>query len=120
MELKEKVNPIKITDDETGKVYILDFNRETVKFAEDRGFTWDDVGDRTATLVPLLWYTAFRRYDPRIGLDKTSKMLEDLGGMKPKWIKRLHELWDQALAPLIGEDDDDESVKNAKMTVELD
>ena len=119
MELKEKVNPIKITDEETGKVYILDFNRETVQFAEDRGFTWEAVGDRPATMIPLIWYTAFRRHDPRISLDKTTKILEKLGGIQPKWVKRLHELYDQALVSLIADDSDEGASKNAKMTVEL-
>lgn len=120
MELKEKVNPIKITDTETGKVYILDFNRETVQFAESRGFSWNIVGDQPANMIPLIWYTAFRRHDPRISLDKTTKLLEELGGLQPKWATRLHELYDQALVSLIAEDTDEGDAKNAKMTVELD
>lgn len=111
------VAPMKVFDDETNRTYTLDFNRDTVRFAEDRGFTWDAVGDRPATLVPFIWYCAFRRYDPRISLEKTTKILEDLGGMKPKWIKRLRELYDQALVTLIADDDDE--VKNGHLTVEL-
>ena len=122
MELTERVNPIKVIDTETNHTYILDFNRDTVRFAEERGFDWDDVGNKPATLIPLIWYTAFRRYDPRISLDKTTKLLEDLGGMKPSWIVRLRELYNQALTSLIAQDtaDGEEEVKNAKVTVELD
>lgn len=122
MELTERVNPIKLTDKETNHTYILDFNRDTVRFAEERGFDWDEVGNKPATLIPLIWYTAFRRYDPRISLDKTTKLLEDLGGMKPSWIVRLRELYNQALTSLIAQDtaDGEEEVKNAKVTVELD
>ena len=35
---ENKVNPMTITDNETGEKYILDFTRESVKFAEQRGF----------------------------------------------------------------------------------
>ncbi len=120
MELTEKVNPIKVKDLETNHTYILDFNRETVEFAEARGFSWDAVGDRPATLIPLIWWVAFRRYDPRISRDKTDKLLEAKGGIKPKEVKRLKDLYDQCLAPLIADDDAEDDAKNAKVTVELD
>lgn len=121
MELTERVNPIKITDKETNRTYILDFSRDTVRFAEDRGFTWDEVGNKPATMVPLIWFAAFRRYEPKMSLDKATKLLEDLGGMKPKWIIRLRELYDQALASLIAKDEDEgeEDGKNGNLTVEL-
>ena len=116
----ERVDPIKITDNKTGIVYTLDFTRDTVKFAEDRGFNWDDFGDRPATLIPLIWFAAFRRYDSRISLDKTTEILEKLGGLKPSWVQRLRQLYDQALISLIASDDEaDGDTKNAEMTVEL-
>lgn len=120
METTEKVNPMRVIDNETGREYILDFNRETIAFAEDKGFTWDAVSDRIVTLVPFIWWVAFRRYYPRMARDKTDKILEDKGGIKPKELKRLKELWDQCLAPLIADDDDEEDAKNAKVTVVLD
>ena len=114
----EKINPMKIYDDETNRTYILDFNRETVMFAEARGFSWEEVGDKMATMIPIIWYAAFRRYDPRISMEKTTKLLEDLGGMRPAWLIRLRELYEQALSTLIARDED-EPAKNAKLTVEL-
>lgn len=111
------IAPMKVYDDETNRTYILDFNRDTVRFAEERGFKWDDFEDHIATYVPLIWFCAFRRYDPRISLEKTTKLLDDLGGMRPKWIKRLRELYDQALSTLVADDDDE--VKNGHLTVEL-
>lgn len=117
MEELKQIAPMKVFDDETNRTYTLDFNRDTVRFAEDRGFDWDEVEKRPATLVPLIWFVAFRRYDPRISFEKTTKLLEDLGGMKPKWIRRLRELYDQALTTLIADDNDE--VKNGHLTVEL-
>lgn len=118
----ERVEPIKITDNKTGITYTLDFSRDTVRFAEDRGFSWDELGDRPATLIPIIWHAAFRRYDPRISLDNTTKILEKLGGLKPSWVARLRQLYDQALVSLIASDNGEEAeedAKNAEMTVEL-
>lgn len=120
MELTERVKPIRLTEKETGREYILDFTRETVRFAEDRGFDWDELGNKPATLIPLIWYTAFRRYEPRMAFNKAEKLLEDAGGLSPKMIARLKELYDQALASLVADDtEDEEKAKNAKVTVTL-
>ena len=35
---EERINPIRITDNDTGKVYELDFNRESVDFVERQGY----------------------------------------------------------------------------------
>lgn len=118
----EKVEPIKITDNNTGEIYTLDFSRDTVRFAEERGFVWDEIGTRPATMVPIIWYTAFRRYNPRVSYAKATEILEKLGGMKPNWITRLRELYDQSLISLISVDEsegDEDKAKNAEMTVEL-
>lgn len=119
----EKVAPIRIKDAETNHTYILDFSRETVQFAEDRGFDWDLVGTKPGTLIPLIWFCAFRRYDRRISYEKTTQMLEDLGGMRTDWLRRLRALYDQSMASLIADPDKEESeedAKNAKLTVSLD
>lgn len=118
----DRVAPIKITDKETNHVYVLDFNRESVQFAESNGFDWDLVSSQPATLIPLIWYCAFRRYDRRISRDKTTQLLEDLGGMRVDWLKRLKELYDQSMASLIADPDkaNEEDAKNAKLTVSLD
>lgn len=120
MELTERVNPIRVTDVETGREYILDFTRETVKIAEGRGFSWDELGDKIATLLPVIWHTAFLRYEPRISVIKTDKILEDMGGIQPKQIQRLRQLYDQAMSSLVAEDTEDGNTKNAKVTVTLD
>lgn len=117
----ERVNPIKITDNETNRVYILDFDRDSVVFAESRGFDWDEVGTKPGIMIPLVWNAAFRRYDKRISMEKTTSLLEQLGGMRPDWLARLKQLYDQSLASLIADpDENEEDGKNAKMTVSLD
>lgn len=122
MELTERKNPIRVTDVETGREYILDFTRETVAIAERRGFKWSDIVDeeKIATTLPVIWNTAFLRYEPRITQSKTDKILEMAGGIQPKQITRLKELYDQAVSSLVAEDTEDGNTKNSKVTVTLD
>ena len=37
-EVNEKVKPLILTDNDTGEKYTLEFSRESVRFAEARGF----------------------------------------------------------------------------------
>lgn len=122
MELTERKNPIRVTDVETGREYILDFTRETVAIAERRGFKWSDITDeeKIATTLPVIWNTAFLRYEPRMTQSKTDKILEMMGGIQPKQITRLKELYDQAVSSLVAEDTEDGNTKNSKVTVTLD
>lgn len=122
MTITDRVNPIKITDKETNHVYVLDFDRDSVEFCESKGFNWDEIGDRPATMIPLVWYAAFRRYDRKISYNKTTELLEKLGGMRVEWLTRLRELYDQGMASLIADETstDEEAAKNAMVTVALD
>ena len=119
----ERVNPIKIKDAETNHIYILDFNRESVQYAESQGFNWDLIKTQYATMVELLWYCAFRRYDRRVSREKAIDILEKLGGMRPEWLSRLQDLYLQSIASLIADPDsegNEEDAKNAKLTLSLD
>lgn len=122
MEVTERVKPMRVTDVETGREYILDFTRETVAIAESRGFKWSDMTDdeKIAIPLPIIWHTAFLRYEPRIGMAKTNKLLEDAGGIQPKQIARLKALYEQALSSLVADDTEDGNTKNGKVTVTLD
>jgi hypothetical protein len=120
-ETKEVINPIKITDKETNRVYILDFDRESIKFAEAQGFDWHLMRSQLATQTELLWYCAFRKYNRQVPREKAISILDELGGMRPEWVDRLSELWAQGLDSLIADDDaPEDDAKNAKMTVTLD
>ena len=121
MTIIEKVKPIKITNKETGKVYYLDFARDTVSAAEQAGFSWEDFPKMLATYTPILWFFAFKAQDRRISKAETDKLLEQIGGLTASMVNRLRELWNQALAPLVNDvDGEDEEVKNGTWTVELD
>lgn len=111
------VKPIIITDEEKNIEYTLEFNRESVKFAESRGFKFDEVADFPMTKVPELFFYAFRMHHKNIARNQTDKILfEDLGGIPNGMIERLAELYQapfEALTVL----EEGEETKNPKMTV---
>ena len=69
----ERVKPIELTDNDTGKVYTLEFNRDTVRRAEKNGFSIDDCS-KFPTMCYDLWYYAFlMHHDKDIRRKKTSR-----------------------------------------------
>ena len=120
MEIIEKVNPVKITDKETKKIYILEFSRDTVSACEQTGFNWDDFPKMIATYAPIVFFFAFKMHDRRISKAETDRILEQIGGMNGKLVARLRDLWNQALSPMVNDEDDYDNEKNAKWAVDLD
>ena len=111
-----KVNPLKITD-EKGVAYELDFSRESVKFAESRGFNIDELLTYPQTNIPAFWFFAFRKNHKEIARKRTDELLDLLGGLTPEELERLVQLYNQPNETLIAIDG--EARKNSKITVEL-
>lgn len=110
-----EVKPIKLQY-EDGKEYVLEFNAQTVKEAEGAGFVIGEVMNKPMTLIPLLFFFAFRMHHPSVSKKKTDDILKnDLGGLNEAMQERLVELYLAPLNELSGE----ETPKNAKMTVEM-
>ena len=117
-EVNEQVKPIILHDAENGIDYTLEFNRETIKFAEARGFDIDDVGKYPMSKLPELFYYAFRMHHKNVSREKTDRILfEDLGGMPNGMAERLGALYAVPFEALTN--NDGEKAKNSKMTVEL-
>ena len=114
------INPIKVTDNDTKEVYELDFNRESLHFMAERGFVIDDnFGDLIAVKGEELWYYAFRANHRKMARNQTDKLLEKLGGLTPRLIERLIELYYQALNSNNIVQDDEDLASNPRMTVEF-
>jgi hypothetical protein len=118
MNATERIMPIRITDNDTGNVYELDFCRESVKFAEARGFKTEDVSDFPVTKIPEFWFYAFRMHHKNMAKNQTDALLDKVGGLTPQIASRLIELYNQAATSNNIQDDED-LAKNAKVTVEL-
>ena len=118
--MDERILPIRFTDKDTGEVYTLDFNRESVKFMADNKFV---VGDNFVDLIASqgeeLWYYSFRANHRRLSRNQTDKLYEKMGGLSPKVIKRLMELYQQALMSNSIVQDDDDLDANPHVAVEL-
>lgn len=113
-EVNEEIRPIVLKDNDTGMEYTLEFNRDSVKFAEARGFSIDKVGEQPMTYIPDLFYYAFRMHHKNVSREKTDRILfDDLGGVPEGMLERLGQLWAIPYEALT----QDENRKNAKMTV---
>jgi len=118
MSATERITPVKFTDNDTGNSYELDFCRESVKFAEARGFKRSDVFEYPVTKFPEFWFYAFRMHHKDLARNKTDALYEKMGGFTEKLMTRLLDLYDQASTSNNIQDEED-LAKNAKVTVEL-
>lgn len=113
-----KVKPIVLKDAENGDEFILEFNRESIKFAESKGFDISDIENAPMTRLEELFYYSFRMHNRFVNKEKAMKILyEDLGGLTTAMIERLAELYAVPVNSLMR--DDEEAPKNAKMTIEM-
>ena len=110
----ERVKPIIIKDTENKREYTLEFDRDTVRFAESRGFKLEDVDTYLMTKVPEFFWYAFRMHHKNVALNQAEEILKSIGGMNDQIARRLVELWVQTYNAL-----GNEETKNPNMTVEL-
>lgn len=116
-EVNEQVKPVILHDEENKRDYTLEFDRETVLFAEARGFKIEDVADYSMTKVPELFFYAFRMHHKNVSREKTDRILfDDLGGMPSGLLERLIQLYSAPYDALVNKQGE---AKNSKMTVEL-
>ena len=121
-EVNEKIKPIILHDTDNGAEYTLEFNRETIRFAESRGFKIEDVADYPMSKIPELWFYAFRMHHKNVSREKTDKFIFDpevgFGGINdiPEGVvERLFQLYNEPFEATKTE----EERKNSKLTVEL-
>jgi len=116
----ERIPAIKFTDNDTKETYELDFNRESLKFMADRGFAIDDhFGDHIAVRGEEFWFYAFRANHRKLARNQTDSLYKKMGGLSPKVIERLIELYYQALNSNSIVQDDEDLEANPHVTVEL-
>ena len=108
------VKPIYVTDNDTGMEYTLEFTRESIAFAERKGFEIGDVARFPMTKVPELWFYAFRAHHKGLPRDKTDALLEAAGGFTEELLTRLGELYSAPFEVMRGED-----AENPRVTVKL-
>ena len=113
------VRPITVKDSDTGFEYTIEFNRESVQFAEMRGFKMQDVSDYPMTKVPELWFYGFRMHHKNLSRQKTDALLNNFGGVPavmnhPTLLTRLGELYAEPFLSTV-----EQTEENPRVTVEL-
>ena len=117
--MDERIEPIRITDKDTGETYVLDFSRESVRFVEAQNFKIDETFDFPNTNIPKLFFYAFRMHHKKMAKNQTDALLDKLGGLTGKIAERLVLLYQQATTSNNIIQDDEDLEKNSHVTVEL-
>ena len=116
IEINERVKPI-VLHFNNGDEYTLEFDRDTIRFAEGRVFDVEDVGKHPMTKLPELFWYAFRMHHKNVSREKADRILfDDLGGMPDGMAERLGELY---AAPHKALHNDSNKPKNPNLTVEF-
>lgn len=116
----EKVKPIVLHDADDGMDYTLEFNLDSVRFAQNRGFDADDVSRYPVVKIEELFFYAFRMHHQRVPKEKTDKILWNklggIGNLPDGFVERLIMLY---YDPINAVKTAEEDGKNASMTVEM-
>ena len=62
---ENQVNPMRLIDPDSGETFVLEFSRESVRFAEQRGFKITELTDFPQTNIPAFFFYAFRKSQKR-------------------------------------------------------
>ena len=97
---KEKVKPIVIQDAVTGEdKYILEFSRESIRWAENRGFVISELSNRLVGGTEDLIYYAFRMHHPGMSKQQVNDIIAEIG-VPDGMIERLVSLYNQGVEEL--------------------
>ncbi len=107
------------TDADTGVTYTLDFNKESIRFAENNKFDISEVLTYASTGTEDLFYYALRMYHRHLSRTQANALFVKLGGFTAAEIERLVLLFRQAQYSNAILNDEDVA-KNRRGTVELD
>ena len=112
------VKPIILENKDTGKQYILEFNRASVKRAERLGFNIQDIGEKAVSGVEdLFYYSFFMHQGNTVSREEAESILyNELGGLPDGMLDRLAELYAVCLESLY---QDEEKAKNARWAVKF-
>lgn len=123
-EVENEVKPITLRFTDTDQVYVLEFDRNTVKLAERNGFPLTPfnkdkfIDEIDMVTLEQLFYYSFQMHNRGTSKQITDNILyEELGGMPVEMLIRLVELYLLPYTTLIS--GDGEKAKNSKLTIEM-
>lgn len=89
-----------------GKVYTLEYTRQTVKMMERQGFVPEKVSEQPMTYLPTLFAGAFMAHHRNIKPEEIEKIYSRLPN-KHDLIGRLVEMYNDPIMTLLDEPDED-------------
>lgn len=98
---------ITLTDKTTGKVYTLEFNRKSIEMMERQGFILDELTDKPATMLPMLFRGAFLMHHPTVRRDVVDALYDAISN-KTALIEKLSDMYSEPLLTLISDSEADE------------
>lgn len=96
------MSKIKLTYD--GKEYELEYNRQSVKTMESRGFILDEMASKPMTMIPMLYEGAFIKNCRGIKRQVMDEIYDGIGD-KTGFIQALAELYAETLSTLTEDSD---------------
>lgn len=110
----KKTDPI-VLKYEDGREYTLEFNRDTVKYAERQGFSADKFEKMPMSAIMEIFHLAFRMHHPQLSKEQTESILvDDLGGLSEKMSERLVALYNKPYEEIAN---DNGKPKNSSLTI---
>lgn len=123
-EIENEIKPITLTFTETNQVYVLEFDRNTVKMAERNGFPLTPfnqdkiIEEMDMELIEQLFYYSFQKNNRGIAKSITDDILyNSLGGVSVELLIRLVELYMLPYTTLISNTEDNS--KNSKVVIDF-
>lgn len=103
----------KITVSYQDNEYVLEFSRMTAKQIEDQGFILDQLGDKPATMIPLLVYGAFMKNNRGIKRTLVDEIYANIANKvgsdgEEGFINILGEMYAETVSTLVGDTPADE------------
>lgn len=83
-----------------GVSYTLGFNRESVKQLESTGFKINEIADKPATMIPMLFYGAFAKNHKGIKRKLVDEIFDNING-KTELIQVLGESYAETLSTIL-------------------
>ena len=94
--------------------YTLAYDRQTIKTMEAQGFVLEDVTNKPATMIPMLFEGAFYKYHRGMKRTLRDEIFEELGD-KTGLIQALMEMYAETLSTLMDSDSKEGNVSWAKV-----
>lgn len=96
----ETVKPMEIRFDD--KTYTLEFNRNSVVSAERHGLNLSMLQEAPMTMIPLLFFAAFKMHHPQMNREQTDHILfDEMHGLSGAEVQRLCDLYNEPTSTLI-------------------